>query len=368
MFQIIATILAWFYEVTGNYALAIGLLTLTVMVLLLPLTLKGTRSMIQMQRLQPEIKKLQTEFKGDRQRLNEEMMKFYQENKINPVGGCLPLLIQAPVFMVLYRVINKLTETCSPEQITSAASKVGNRCNAPQIAADTFGPSYVERSTQLWKDLAGAKQMLSFGIDLSHSTVTQIGLSFVQAIPFMILILLVGVTSWYQQRQIMARTKGQPSPIPAQQQMIMKFLPFMWPIFLLIAPTGLAVYALVSNLFRIGQQALITRTMYHRHEDGTFRPAVGSSPIITRSTEVIEAPKVPPVPPKAKNRPNPRTTPPKSAPVARSGPAPKVTPPAKESTDHKGRGALGKSRPTPKAKPKPKPGASRPEPRDKRQS
>jgi YidC/Oxa1 family membrane protein insertase len=364
MFQIIATILAWFYELTGDYALAIALLTLTVMVLLLPLTLKGTRSMMQMQRLQPEIKKLQNEFKGDRQRLNEEMMKFYQQNKINPVGGCLPLLIQAPVFMILYRVIQKLTETCSAEQITGAAAKVGSRCNAPQIAVNTFGPSYVERSTQLWKDLAGAKQMLSFGIDLSHSTVQQFGESFAEAIPFLALILLVGVTSWYQQHQVMARSKGQPSTMPAQQQMIMKFLPLMWPIFLLFAPTGLAVYALTSNLFRIGQQALITRTMYHRDADGMYQPAITGAPIITRSSEVVDAPKAPPVPPKAKNRPNPRTTPPKSSPSSASSLS------AKESTEkaatNKPGGPGGKTSPAPKAKPKPKPSGFRPQPRDKR--
>ena len=104
MFDAIATVLAWFYSLIPNYAIAIALLTLTVMVLLTPLTLKGTKSMLQMQRLQPEMKKIQQQYKGDRQKLNEELMKFYQENKINPLGGCLPLLIQMPVFIVLYRV------------------------------------------------------------------------------------------------------------------------------------------------------------------------------------------------------------------------------------------------------------------------
>ena len=113
MFDAIATVLAWFYSLIPNYAVAIALLTLTVMVLLTPLTLKGTKSMLQMQRLQPEMKKIQQQYKGDRQKLNEELMKFYQENKINPLGGCLPLLIQMPVFIVLYRVLRRLTVICS---------------------------------------------------------------------------------------------------------------------------------------------------------------------------------------------------------------------------------------------------------------
>src|SRR5215204_2375933 len=111
MFDLIATVLAWFYSIVPNYAIAIALLTLTVMVLLTPLTLKGTKSMIQMQRLAPEIKRLQQQYRGDRQKLNEETLKFYQENKINPLGGCLPLILQMPVFIVLYRVLHKLTQT-----------------------------------------------------------------------------------------------------------------------------------------------------------------------------------------------------------------------------------------------------------------
>ena len=85
---------------------------LTVMLIILtPLTLKGTRSMMMMQIVQPELKKLQAQYKDDRQKLNEEMMKFYKENNINPLSGCLPLLVQMPVFLVLYRVLSGLTHT-----------------------------------------------------------------------------------------------------------------------------------------------------------------------------------------------------------------------------------------------------------------
>ena len=79
------------------------------MIITTPLTLKGTRSMIEMQRLQPEIRRLQVQYKDDRQKLNEELMAFYKEHEINPVGGCLPLLIQAPVFSILFYVVQGLT-------------------------------------------------------------------------------------------------------------------------------------------------------------------------------------------------------------------------------------------------------------------
>ena len=141
MFDAIATVLAWFYSLIPNYAIAIALLTLTVMVLLTPLTLKGTKSMLQMQRLQPEMKKLQQQYKGDRQKLNEELMKFYQENKINPMGGCLPLLIQMPVFIVLYRVLHKLTVICPNEAAVQAgkASRSATSCRATSTTRPTCG-------------------------------------------------------------------------------------------------------------------------------------------------------------------------------------------------------------------------------------
>ena len=108
MYDLIAKPLQFFYELWPNYAGAISLLTLTIMILLLPLTLKGTRSMLAMQKLQPELKKIQAKYKDDRQKLNEEMMLFYKENNINPVSGCLPLLLQMPVFIILYRTLFEL--------------------------------------------------------------------------------------------------------------------------------------------------------------------------------------------------------------------------------------------------------------------
>ena len=160
MFDAIATVLAWFYSLIPNYAVAIALLTLTVMVLLTPLTLKGTKSMLQMQRLQPEMKKLQQQYKDDRQKLNEELMKFYKENKINPLGGCLPLLIQMPVFIMLYRVLARAHATCVDRAMIAAGkcTTIGN-----------FAPKYIDHSTDLWKALTATDQMMAFGMDLSQS-------------------------------------------------------------------------------------------------------------------------------------------------------------------------------------------------------
>jgi YidC/Oxa1 family membrane protein insertase len=105
LLQGLGAILSFFYSVIPSYGLAIILLTVLVRVALFPLTWRQTRSMQAMQRLQPKLKELQRKHKGNRQKLNEEMMKLYKEHQVNPLGGCLPLLLQLPVFIALYAVL-----------------------------------------------------------------------------------------------------------------------------------------------------------------------------------------------------------------------------------------------------------------------
>lgn len=96
-------VLTWLHDTLGvSWAVSIILLTIFARVVLIPLTVKQYTSMRAMQKLQPKIKELQAKHKDDKQKLNEEMMKFYKENKVNPFGSCLPLLIQMPIFMALY--------------------------------------------------------------------------------------------------------------------------------------------------------------------------------------------------------------------------------------------------------------------------
>ncbi|MHB1487616.1 MAG: YidC/Oxa1 family membrane protein insertase, partial [Acidimicrobiales bacterium] len=148
LFDVMAGLLAFFYQVVPNYAVAITLLTLTVMLVLAPLTVKSTRSMLAMQRLQPEMKKLQAKYKGDRQKLNEEMMAFYKEHSISPLGGCLPMLLQLPVFFIMYDVIRGLTHIVNGQP----------------------SPRYIGHNTLLYHHLvSGGGKMQSFGIDLAKS-------------------------------------------------------------------------------------------------------------------------------------------------------------------------------------------------------
>jgi YidC/Oxa1 family membrane protein insertase len=199
--------------------------------------------MIRMQAVAPEIRKLQQRHKDDRETLNREMMAFYQANNINPFSSCLPLLLQMPVFIVLFNVLRGLTR---------------------KAADGTFDPKYLDSNSNLHQALSGSTEMFSFGMDLSKSALTELqqeGL--VVALPFFLLIVLVAGTQWYQQRQIAGR-RGADALVNPQQQMLQKVLPFIIVPFALSFPAGLVVYYVTSNLVRIGQQAVVTE-LERRH-------------------------------------------------------------------------------------------------------
>jgi YidC/Oxa1 family membrane protein insertase len=243
MFEIIAKTLSAFYDLVPSYAAAIAMLTLAVMIVTTPFTLKGTRSMIQLQVLQPEMRRIQAQHKDDRQAQNEALMAFYRENNINPLGGCLPMLLQLPVFWILYRVVRGITETNGHGQFT---------------------PRYLDHDSAMYKSLTHHDKMLSIGVDLAESASEALQKSFGHALPYLLLVSIVAVSSYFQQRQIQGRNPN--AEIPAQQKMLMRVMPAFFVIFAFIEPTALVVYFVTSNLYRIGMQAYITRTLYHGDE------------------------------------------------------------------------------------------------------
>jgi YidC/Oxa1 family membrane protein insertase len=122
-------LLAGFYSVIPSYGVAIILLTIVARLVLFPLTYRSTRSMQAMTRIQPKIKELQRKYKGNRQKLNEELMKLYKEHQVNPLGGCLPLLLQFPVFIALYAVLTaKVEHAAIPAEGINAEALSGADC------------------------------------------------------------------------------------------------------------------------------------------------------------------------------------------------------------------------------------------------
>ena len=259
MFEIPASLLGWFYSLVHNYAIAIAMITVVVMAILTPLTLKSTKGMLEMQRLQPEMKRLQQQHRGDRQKLNEEMMKLYQEHKVNPLASCLPLLAQMPVFFIMFHVIRGLTTSASPAKAAELGIEVGS-----------FAPQYVSKASDIYQSLVGQFEMMSFGLDLSKSPSQMMSESFASGLVYALLVVFLAALYFFQQRQIASRTVN-PS-MSAGQQKLMQYLPVVFAGFQLFFPTGLVVYYITQTLLRIGQNHYITRRFYG-HDESLGRQA-----------------------------------------------------------------------------------------------
>ena len=302
MFDLIANLMAWFYSLVPSVGLAIIMLTLVVMVVLTPVTLKGTRSMIKMQHLGPELKKIQARHKGNREALNQEMMAFYKANNINPMGGCLPLFAQMPVFLVLYQVLRGITRRLSDlgDSVGWVAGRlsVGETLGGAPTDPQAFYPAYIDHGSEIFRDLSNRSEMVFLGMDLSRSASTALSESVVAVLPYVLLILVVGISSWFQQRQIRGRNPD--AAVNPQMQMMMKVMPFFLPIISVSLDASLVLYFVVSNLYRIGQQAYITRSLYGPNAEVT--PVV-----VPEKAKPVKETKKPPSPKKTATTSNDRS-------------------------------------------------------------
>lgn len=190
-------ILHWFQGFTGNYGLSIILLTMLVRIALFPLTYKGMVSMRRMSKLQPKMKALREKYGKDKERINREMMAMYKRYKINPLGGCLPILVQMPIFFALYSALLSAIELR----------------HAPFVAWLT--------------DLSA----------MDHLYITP---------------LMMGASMFLQQ-------KLTPTSMDPAQQKILMFMPLIFMIFMFSFPSGLVLYWVTSNILSILQQVIINR-------------------------------------------------------------------------------------------------------------
>jgi YidC/Oxa1 family membrane protein insertase len=268
-FEIPAALLAWFYSLTSSYAMAISLIAVVVMLIITPLTLKSTKGMLEMQRLAPEMRKLQGQYRNDRQKLNEEMMKLYQEHKVNPMASCLPLLAQMPVFIIMFQVIHGLTYKPSGSQEVIARAVLTAGAQHPSEIG--FLPRYLSTDSDLWQSLARQSTMESFGLNLAESAASALGESFATGLPYVLLVALLAVLYFVQQRMVAARAAVSPTMSPAQQK-IMQYLPVAFAVFQVVFLAGLVIYYIAQAILRIGQQAYITRAFYG-HEEALGRQA-----------------------------------------------------------------------------------------------
>jgi len=269
VFEIPAALLAWLYGLTGNYAVAISLIAVVVMLLITPLTLKSTKGMLEMQRLAPEMRRLQNEHRNDRAKLNEEMMKLYQEHKVNPMSSCLPLVAQMPVFIVMFRILHGLTyrPTGEPAPLVHA---LHSAAGDPQTELG-FLPRYIASDSTMFRSLVGETEMLSFGLDLAKSAAGALGSGLGTGMIYVVIVALLGILYFVQQRMVAARATMSPTMSPGQQK-LMQYLPVGFAIFQVFFLLGLVLYYIAQAILRIAQQAYITRTFYG-HDESLGRQA-----------------------------------------------------------------------------------------------
>jgi YidC/Oxa1 family membrane protein insertase len=220
----------------GDWGLAIVLLTVLIRLLLTPLTMKQTKSMYELQRIQPKIKQLQEKYKDDKPKQQEELMKFYSENKVNPFGGCLPMLLQMPIFIALFQVLGGTV--AKPGLMTKFLDSLSA---AEQIAA---------KSTL-------------FGT-LPDITITPKAMFFspggwVAALPYLMLVVLFAVSVWLPQALM---------PGERQQKMIGAYMAVVMLYFGWISPAGVLIYWVTSSAWGLAQQQLTLRWMgTHPHDE-----------------------------------------------------------------------------------------------------
>ena len=233
-------LLAQFYTLVPNYAFAIIMLTIVVMGVLTPLTVKSTKSMVAMQQIQPEIKKLQQKYKGpeNRQLLNDELVRLYKESGTNPFSSCLPVLAQAPFLFILYNVIRGLTNV---------------------NALGVVSPKYIPHSSTMFQHLVASQGKIStFGMDLALKPFSHHS-SFLASVPFFAMVALAVGLQYFQMAQINNRNKKTGQEIPSQQQRIQKLFPILFAYFYFIIPAAVTLYMVVSSAIRILTQDILFR-------------------------------------------------------------------------------------------------------------
>lgn len=262
-----ALVINLIYNFIPNYGVAIIIFTLLVKALLWPLTAKQQKSMLELQRVQPELKKLQEKYKNDKDRLNQEMMNFYQKHNINPAGGCLPLLIQFPLIIAVYQVLsNPLTYMMNYSQET--VEKIAGLLNLPIKPL----PPQIHILDSIYNSTI---DLAANGIEnFKHINFNFLGLNLAQTpsavignwtTNFLWLIPLISLASAY----LMSLTTAQPpttasaDPSAAQTQKMMRYMmPLMSGYFTFVLPAGVGVYWIVSNVVQTIQQQILNKKLH----------------------------------------------------------------------------------------------------------
>ncbi len=235
--------------VGGSWGLAIVGLTVLIRAILVPLTYRQLKSMQEMQRLAPEINKLKEKYKEDKQRQQQEIMKFYQENKINPLASCLPLLLQLPVFISLFYMLRTdlKKHICGPQLVSyynahpDLATKFKTSAQIPSVAH--LPSKFIEETT--CNTVAAHSAKFLFIPDITA-----------KATGVVLVVLIVLYVGSQLGSTLIATATADPN-----QRRLMLLLPVVFVVILYRYPAGLLVYWITTNLWTVGQQSVIRRRL-----------------------------------------------------------------------------------------------------------
>jgi YidC/Oxa1 family membrane protein insertase len=235
----------------ASWALSIVLLTMAMRLVLFPVFVKQIRNQRAMQTLQPKMKELQAKYKNDKEKLNQEMMALWKENGANPLSGCLPLLLQIPIFISLFHTLREI----KPRSST---------CNShlPSCFQGVPGFSQNEIFSAAHAKIFGVPISASFrtGSDLLHALGGSTGSTRVLAL---VLTVLMGATTFITQRQLMAQNSasGTNSQMAQQQKILLYVFPVLFLFYGFAFPIGVLLYWLTTNVWSMVQQRVVIKRM-----------------------------------------------------------------------------------------------------------
>lgn len=253
------------YFLVNNYGLTIILFTLAIKLLLLPLNIKQQKSMKKMQGLQPRLAKIQEKYAQDKEKQSQETMKLYQEAGVNPMGGCLPMLIQLPILFALYNIIRKpmsyimmlgKEEILKINEIVTGSEGAFNTLNQIDLATK------LESSIDKLSGIVDKADLIDFNFFIFDLSVTPTFSYISQHIEYILIPLLAGVTT-YLVSVISTKMTGNAANSDAANSMksMNVIFPFMTAWFAISLPAGLGLYWIISNLFQIAQMYFLNSTL-----------------------------------------------------------------------------------------------------------
>lgn len=280
------------YNLVQNYGWAIIIFTVIVKLILLPLNIKSQKAMKKQQKVQPILMELQRKYANDKEKLQQETMKVYKENNISMMGGCLPMLIQFPILIGLYRVIQSPLKYLlgvdfniaeNVQKATDIFEKMKIQFPTAIEKYANYDISQIVSNCQMqlanWSEKVGGEWSIDFnffGLDLSRNPSEAFGPLFRGDFSDMstILMLLIPIfamfTTWFSMwhsQKMNKQPAGADDSAAQMSKSMSMFMPLMTGFFAITLPGGLGIYWIAANIFQIGQQIFLDMLFKNKEDD-----------------------------------------------------------------------------------------------------